>query len=285
MSTTHAKQDSSEEESLLPSNNNNDTSVNSNRRVRSYDSIIRLASYRREGKWPITLWLVLTFLCVFWHRRILKKRKCYVCYVTSVTRGCDNQTNSQSMLLDPLSLEYEYDGELWQNENDGREQRTMGNDEDVEECSVCNVTLWNYHGERTQFTDKSTGGSLWVSRCSKYISLIVLLLAIASILYDLGYYIDRMWGRQNKLLHFISYNAFLVCLSIYPMMNICSKFRSFFGKKENVSFLDWAGSLNARFIIKRMQFMNLAEKVENSDGSIVFLNKVVQIIGTLHCLQ
>lgn len=97
-------------------------------------------------------------------------------------------------------------------------------------------------------------------RGSGFVSFVTLILCVGCIIYDLQFYISVMWGKEDKLLHFISYVSFLICYSTYPVLNICSKFRSFLGSKENVSSMSWASSLNVKFITKRMQMMNIAEK-------------------------
>lgn len=157
---------SKEDERLLPRNNNDELSINVTYNYRACDSIVSLNSYNKEGKWPRTLWFLLTFLCLPWHRRIFKKRICYSCYVTSVTRRPpgEEMRPSRSLLLDPICLEYEYDGDLWQSKIGGTDHVIGGNDDhEVEKCTVCDVTWWNYHGESTHFTDESTGESIYVN--------------------------------------------------------------------------------------------------------------------------
>lgn len=261
------RRNSSEFERLIPQNNN--VAINGSVKCGVYGSTLGgQENTDTKTKWPFPLWLLMTFLCMFYHRRVTRKRKCYSCYVKDISHrrasNFDNCTNEEAFLLDPICLEYEYDGDEWLNDYQLSEAAVLDNENNDQihdgNCDVCKVTLWNHLGQAKAYSDQDIGVTSWNFGWSKYVSILGLLFAIACIIYEIGYYMNKMWGRQDKLLHFISYNAFLICISLYPVMSICSKVRSISGRIKNVPLFSWATTLNARFIVKRMQFLNLHKK-------------------------
>lgn len=108
--------------------------------------------------------------------------------------------------------------------------------------------------------DFLSGVTSWNTPYSKFISIMGVTFAMAFILYDLAFYVHHMLGDQRQLLHFISYCGFLACLSTYPVLNICSKIRSFLGQNGKFSDISWATTLNLRFIIRRLQVLDLHKK-------------------------
>ncbi|KAJ8036788.1 hypothetical protein HOLleu_17425 [Holothuria leucospilota] len=216
---------------------------------------------KRRGKWPTPVWLILKILCVFYHRKVTGKRICYSCYVKNVSYHVNSENGlcKETLLIDPICLEYEYDEKESARENEGgllplyRSDRTPN-------CDVCNMTLWNFLGEAKEYSDHEIGVSSWNSPYSKFISIVGVMFAMTVILYDFAFYIHRMLWDQHHLLHFIHYCGFLVCLSTYPVLNICSKIRSFCGQDGKFSNISWATTLNLRFIIKRLQVLDLHKK-------------------------
>ncbi|KAJ8037283.1 hypothetical protein HOLleu_18063 [Holothuria leucospilota] len=105
------------------------------------------------------------------------------------------------------------------------------------------------------------------------------LCCIGVIVYDVGDYFSVKWGKSDQTLHLLKNISFYAFAISYPLISLCSKLRSVL--VENVPFLAWASTLNARYLIKRAQYLGLPEK--GLPGKLfLFLCSVLPLLVTFY---
>ncbi|KAJ8037284.1 hypothetical protein HOLleu_18064 [Holothuria leucospilota] len=216
-------------------------------------------------KWPVAFWAILKFLAVFYHRDLVPKRRCFSCRVGDFDKKESHLTvnnnfyprvsSRKQVNLVSLVLAYE-----------SKSSPEIKNEEDLPlmletPCEVCKTQWWNHSGESHKYTAKEIGGSAWNHRGSTTLSIFMNLCCIAVVVYDASYYMPKMWAKSDQTLHMLNKAAFFLFAIWYPAISLCSKIRSIM--VDDAPYLSWTSTLNARYLVKRAQFHNLAEKGKN----------------------
>lgn len=209
---------------------------------------------RKDKKIPFTVWMVMKIACVFHYRVLVNNRRCFHCQVkrvfTSVNRPASEGKLEKALLN--TSLDISGQGyELADQRQFSDYTNPVVNDED--DCVVCESFWWNHEGIPDRYTESDIGVGLWNHIGSWLLSLVIIFAAIIIVMYDAVYYISSLWGEQKQIIHVISYATFMVNLALYPVLNIASKIRTC--SQGKVPLLSWSTTLNARYMVKRMQYL------------------------------
>lgn len=222
-----------------------------------YSGKARQKDTKARSKWPSAFWFLMKILGIFHQPSIVRRRKCFQCYVKGIKQEShDSVTTEDYTVLSPLSLAYDFD--------DSQQvfEEASSNSFEDDECELCNISRWDYLGHNIHhISDDTIGASPWNHRGSKYISFVILLILIVCLSQEIYFLWHDTWGKPDKLLHALSYGGYIGCLSVYPVMCICSKLR-YCGDLQHMSSLTWAIVLNERFIFRRLQFLvNVGEGI------------------------
>lgn len=120
------------------------------------------------------------------------------------------------------------------------------------------VSWWNSNRLPVRYTEREIGASLWNHKGSSVISTLILLAAISMLLYDLALFLPKLFGKSDEILHLLIMLTLFIMLFVHHAMCLCSKFRSHF--KSEANRFCWATTLNARYLVKRAQVLDLQEK-------------------------
>ncbi|PIK46106.1 hypothetical protein BSL78_17019 [Apostichopus japonicus] len=130
--------------------------------------------------------------------------------------------------------------------------------QDRNRCSTCQTLWWNCFGTPSQYTDRDIGISQWAQRLNGVISSGWLMVAIAVLVYDLGSFLLPLFGSRQEILNLIMMLSLYVLLAVHYIFAFCSKLRSIF--KSAVPKLAWATCLNARYLVKRAQLLDMSNR-------------------------
>ena len=136
--------------------NNSDLNQQKYRTITDDESSVN-AKEKRRGRWPAILWILMKLMGIYHHERVVRKRKCYSCYLKLVTsRSQEISLDGEDvMLIESLCLHYEYDGPHWCLENDGEVETTQ--DTASGNCETCHMRWWNHQGEVRRYSDEEIG--------------------------------------------------------------------------------------------------------------------------------
>lgn len=106
------------------------------------------------------------------------------------------------------------------------------------------------------------GVALWNRRSGRVLALFLLVFVIAELAFDTYYYIGGLWGEQTQIIHVLSYGTFIFKLLCHPTLAIIAKINAW----RTLDFLNisWSTVLTERFLVNRLQFVNLSDRGELS---------------------
>lgn len=110
----------------------------------------------------------------------------------------------------------------------------------------------------TKYFSPTTGASIWNHKGSGALSLCVLLLTIAALVYETSFYVSVSWAKPEQTLSLLNRFTIFVLLISHSILCLSSMLRSML--RSAVPYLSWASTLNARFIIRRAQILDLPGK-------------------------
>lgn len=112
----------------------------------------------------------------------------------------------------------------------------------------------------------------WNHSRSSLLSVFLLVSPLVINVCDISLYIWFQHGQtKHSSIHILSYSIYLAELSFYPVMCLYSKLRT--STQGAAPRLSWSTALNARFIIKRMQFIDFRH--ERLPGGVLLLMCIV----------
>lgn len=226
---------------------------------------------RLTDGWPPIFWFMMKITGMFYHKTVVSNRRCVTCDMDHFERVVTKNTRRKSKFVRRLDSDNLYNLTISYENDHGEvkvgDQRSylgilyseMGTNSrqsqsEKKNCKACQACWWDKHGKVQYYTEKSIGVTHWNHMGSWFVSTVILFAIISLLCTELVYVIGDMFGKRKKLLHLLSYSSFLCALAIYPVMNLCSKVRSSLsGRGPGL----WATSLNVRFIIRRLQFLDL----------------------------
>ncbi|KAJ8037271.1 hypothetical protein HOLleu_18050 [Holothuria leucospilota] len=182
-------------------------------------------SLRLKSEWPPVIWFVMMFTGLFSHRKIVTKRWCIACEADiykSLFRSNHVGLRQGELMKDSTTLTSYYEDKRLDSELNllSSPQETL--------CKACETCWWDKYG-----------------RISMYSEADIVIFSV-----------DKLFAKRNLVLHLLSYIHFLCPLFVFPAMNICSKVTSALSTQEHGL---WATSLNARYIVQRLQYLDLPE--------------------------
>lgn len=85
-----------------------------------------------------------------------------------------------------------------------------------------------------------------------------LLFGAALLMLDFCTFFPRLYAQPDKILHLLHTLSLFIAIVVPLALCLCSKIRSYF--KSGVPKLNWASSLNIRYLIKRAQILDLPNR-------------------------
>ena len=108
-----------------------------------------------------------------------------------------------------------------------------------------------------------TGVHKWNHRGSTILSVIWSLILIAFITYDSTFYVRNYWGREKDIIRLISYSTFLLFSMLTPVLSLTANVHNIIMDHRGTGWhlgFSWYNALSMRYIVKRLQHLELAEK-------------------------
>ncbi|KAJ8037285.1 hypothetical protein HOLleu_18066 [Holothuria leucospilota] len=246
-----------------------DLSIDPDFKVLQQNSTSYSTACAAKRKWPVGFWIILKLLCVFYHRDLISSRKCFACRVKHLGKNKRYPSVPEKLcylsewkcvprkreLIPSLAISYEI--ELLE-ETDDETTLLLENRSPGGECDVCDTQWWDFNGQPSRYTARHIGGQCWNHPGSGIISILLHLSCLGIVILDASYYIPNMWADSSQTLHLVNKVSFFIIASSVPFVSLCSKVRSFF--VEEIPYLSCTSALNARYLIKRGQLMNLSER-------------------------
>lgn len=86
-------------------------------------------------------------------------------------------------------------------------------------------------------------------------------------------FFGQLFGKTEELLKLLQMLTMYTLLSVSFICALCSKIRSFF--KSSVNRLFWTTTLNARYLVKRAQILDLPNRGRCDCRQVVFLSTLL----------
>ncbi|XP_071813249.1 uncharacterized protein [Apostichopus japonicus] len=212
-----------------------------------------------EQTWPPIVWFAMKISGIFYHQQIVRQRRCLSCDMEHFAKQQKIKSDDTNALR-PIDVDITYNlTSQYESNFSYKSARELGNDkrsQDDDTCDACKTCWWNKDGNVVRYTESSIGVSHWNHPGSWLLSIIILFTTIGLLINEFRRTINTKFGNPKKLLHLLSYTAFLCKVSIVPIMSLSSKLRSAFSGRGPGS---WATAINARFIVRRLQFLDPAK--------------------------
>lgn len=87
------------------------------------------------------------------------------------------------------------------------------------------------------------------------LSMGLMAVSLSFIMFDLSTFLPKLFAKPDEVLHLSLIMTLFLMLSCHIMLCLCSIFRSYFA--TFLPILGWATALNARFLVKRGQILDL----------------------------
>ncbi|XP_071813737.1 uncharacterized protein [Apostichopus japonicus] len=198
------------------------------------------------------------FLGLFYHERIVTERKCFSCNVENITkRQTGNRLKAIDGELDYLILAYEADGDDIDEEKKWLLEEKLEEDQE-ENCDVCESLWWNCDRLPERYTEEEIGVKRWCLKWNRMLSTTWLLFGAALLMLEFCTLFPRLYAQPDKMLQLLNILSLFIAITIPLALCLCSKIRSYF--KSGVPKLNWASSLNIRYLIKRAQLLDLPNR-------------------------
>lgn len=110
-----------------------------------------------------------------------------------------------------------------------------------------------------------TGVRSWNHRGSCLMSVCFLVGTTAVNIYEFLIFAHYHIGKRYFFINDLSFIIFMMELSVYPLMSLYSKLKS--ATQGMVPEASWSTTLNGRYMIKRLQFIDFHQKGEGKYGS------------------
>ncbi|KAJ8037274.1 hypothetical protein HOLleu_18054 [Holothuria leucospilota] len=217
---------------------------------------------RRTKKLSFTIRLVMTTALIYFHRILTAERRCFHCQIDRIKKKMQKRRQNSEEAFKEALRNSAFDNTNQGYETTDKEILSLSKGDlhlstDVD-CAVCNSYWWNYYGEVQKYADKDLGLNIATSYGRSVMSITVTAASILVVVYDLVYYVRSLWGKQHQIIHALSYGTFMVKLLLFPTMSIISKIRSW--TQTRSPGLYWSTALNARYIVKRLQFLDIPNR-------------------------
>ncbi|KAJ8037276.1 hypothetical protein HOLleu_18056 [Holothuria leucospilota] len=212
----------------------------------------RVTQEVEESRLPKFVWLMLKIMCVFWQKQLIVRRKCFHCQMNRAR--CLSKDDDTGDREKKLPSYFDADGQGYENAEAELEPCTT-TDGANDQCKMCDSYWWNSEGNVKRYTEKEIGVQRWNHSRSSLLSVFLLVSPLVINVCDISLYIWFQHGQtKHSSIHILSYSIYLAELSFYPVMCLYSKLRT--STQGAAPRLSWSTALNARFIIKRMQFID-----------------------------
>lgn len=107
---------------------------------------------KARSKWPSTFWFLMKILGIFHQNRIVRRRKCFQCYVKGIKQESHELvTTEDCIVLTPLSLAYDFE------DSKGIFEQDNSNTLEGDECELCNLSQLDYFGHNPHISDEIIG--------------------------------------------------------------------------------------------------------------------------------
>ncbi|XP_071814413.1 uncharacterized protein [Apostichopus japonicus] len=208
-----------------------------------------------DGPWPPIVWFIMKISAIFYHRQIVGQRRCMSCekeFYKNTRRVRDTaRTVSDGYRR---SRKHE-DFDLTSCYETVYDDSSITREGSSSECLACESLWWDRYGHVMKYTEESIGLKYWNHPGSWFVSILILTVIVAIMIYEIIVLELAYFAKKNRIVNLMSYLAFYSPLVVFPCMNVCSKVRS----AMMVPGI-WATTLNARFIVQRLQFLDLSAK-------------------------
>ncbi|XP_071814948.1 uncharacterized protein [Apostichopus japonicus] len=208
-----------------------------------------------DGPWPPIVWFIMKISAIFYHRRIVGQRRCMSCekeFYKNTRRVRDTaRTVSDGYRRSRKHEDFELTS-CYERVYDDSNITWEGSSS---ECLACESLWWDRYGHVMKYTEESIGLKYWNHPGSWFVSILILTVIVAIMIYEIIVLELAYFAKKDRIVNLMSYLAFYSPLVVFPCMNVCSKVRS----AMMVPGI-WATTLNARFIVQRLQFLDLSAK-------------------------
>ncbi|XP_071814697.1 uncharacterized protein [Apostichopus japonicus] len=209
---------------------------------------------RKSRKWPNSFWFLMRALALFYHRSVVIERKCLYCHVRNITgNNYEQRMNGMDTPLDFYILTYESNGALSRSDEMNNSQN-----QDPDSCDACQASWWNSYRVPEKYTERDIGRSRLSRRCGGVISMAWLTVVLGGLLCYSGSFLPKLFGEPDQVLSLLLKLTLVALMATHYIFILCSKIRSIF--KVAACRLCWATTFNVRYLIKRAQFLDLANR-------------------------
>lgn len=216
----------------------------------------------RNDKIPALVWMAMKISCMFYHQNITGTRLCFRCRIRE-SQDYAKLTGQKEDLIGYLSSNYIDPISQWYELPDVKRSaykemyalvEIQEDEERTASCKYCDIYWWNYDGNVEKYNDCTIGAKTWNHPGSWLLSLLTLCGTLTVLVFHTIYRIVlTWWGKEEEILHTVAYGVFMMNMILYPALSLCSKIMSRFrGIRPRLS---WATAINARYILKRLQFI------------------------------
>lgn len=199
-------------------------------------------------------WFLMRVLALFYHRKVVLERKCFTCQAKNISklyRG--NSLNGIDTVLDYYILSYEGSGE--EDDDQSKEDNEQSRNE---ECDVCQTLWWNSEGIPEKYSERDIGITKWGTRLNGVISIAWLMVALSILSFYFVSFVPLLFGNSEEILKLLIKLTLFALLVTHYLAALSSKLRSVF--KSGAARLSWATVMNARYLIKRGQFLDMPNR-------------------------
>ncbi|XP_071796550.1 uncharacterized protein [Asterias amurensis] len=210
----------------------------------NYQAVIVDGENCRVKRWPWFVWFLLKFIGLFNNSQcIVRRSKCPSCLLSALK---EKELGSDEGLL--------YPGELESNEDEPLDLASLMRSD---ACVVCRGEWFDGRGRFRPYTETDIGVDNWNHRGSTILSIIWPLTLLALVIYDFSFYLKNYWGKREQIIRLISYSTFLLFTVSTPLLSVfTSIYNMMRGRQRNFC---WSSVLNIRYIVKRLQYLELVE--------------------------
>ncbi|PIK51500.1 hypothetical protein BSL78_11605 [Apostichopus japonicus] len=210
-----------------------------------------------DGPWPPIVWFIMKISAIFYHRQIVGQRRCMSCekeFYKNTRRVRDTaRTVSDGYRR---SRKHE-DFDLTSCYETVYDDSSITREGSSSECLACESLWWDRYGHVMKYTEESIGLKYWNHPGSWFVSILILTIIIILVIYEAVVLERNYFAKHDRIVNLLSYIAFYSPLVVFPCMTVYSKVaRAFSWRGRGI----WATTLNARFIVQRLQFLDLAVK-------------------------
>ncbi|XP_033630982.1 uncharacterized protein LOC117292916 [Asterias rubens] len=234
---------------------------------RSADPLDQTVLATNTQRWPSFIWFLLKLIGLYNFRpAVAKRRLCVRCHHAATERRCVVRGEGVPRYLCFGATEVtEREDELFQfmvnDEADQGEGVIRFNLPAEEPCPVCRCEWWDAHGNYRPYTDAEIGVRCWNHYGSGVVSTIFQFLLIVLNLIDFFYYLDKYWGCKDKKVDLVIFSGFVFFVISIPTICLVANIINLIPSlRQSCWKYSWTNALNIRYIVKRLQHLELANR-------------------------